>query len=98
MEISTGASLKGMSSILLCWFTMPEADIVCVVRQQRLNLLASIPLLFVAVWQMAAEGPSNKMASHMEVRMECRYGKDFLHAEKTAPIEIHPCLLNIYGD
>ena len=92
MEISTGASLKGMSSILLCWFTMPEADIVCVVRQQRLNLLASIPLLFVAVWQMAAEGHSDRMASVMEAHIKQRCGIEFFHVETVAPTDINRCL------
>ena len=35
--------------------------------QKRLNLPANIPLYFVAVRQMTAEGQSDKMASDMEV-------------------------------
>jgi len=38
-----------------------------------LNLSANIPLNFVAVQQMTAEGQSDKMASDMEVRMKQRY-------------------------
>jgi len=40
--------------------------------QWRLNLPAKIPLHLAAVWQMAAEGNSDKMESGMEVWMEKR--------------------------
>jgi len=63
-----------------------------------LNLPATIPLNFVAVRQMTAEGQSDKMASDMEVHMKQRCVIEFLHAEKIAPIDIHRFLLNIYGD
>ena len=46
---------------------------------------------------MAAEGKSNKMMSDMEVHMKQRYVTEFLHVEKIAPIDIHQCLLNVYG-
>ena len=81
-----------MPFVTLCWPRISEVDV------GGMAVEVEPSHHFVAVWQMAAEGPSNKMTSHMEVRMKCRYGKDFLHAEKTAPIEIHPCLLSIYGD
>jgi len=64
----------------------------------RLNLPANIPLNFVAMRQMTAEGQSDKMASDMEVRMKQRYVIEFLHAEKIAPNDIHRRLLNVYGD
>ena len=53
---------------------------------------------FVAVQQMAAEGQSDKMASGVEVNMEQRCVIEFLHAETVTPINIHWCLLIIYGD
>ena len=50
------------------------------------------------MWQMAAEGPSERMASDMEVHMKQRFFTEFLHAEKMAPTDIHWYVLNIYGD
>ena len=47
---------------------------------------------------MTAEGQSDKMASDVEVRMKQRCVIEFLHAEKTAPNDIHRRLLNVYGD
>ena len=47
--------------------------------------------------QMAAEGQSDRMTSDMEVGMKQRYGTELLHVEKIAPIDIHQCLLNVYG-
>ncbi len=47
---------------------------------------------------MAAEGQSDKMASDMEVQMKQRGVVELPHVEKMAPIDIHRCLLNIYGD
>jgi len=47
---------------------------------------------------MAAEGQSDKIACDMEVQMKQRCGIEFLHMEKTAPTDIHWCLLNIYRD
>jgi len=35
----------------------------------------------VVVWQMAAEGQSDRMASDMEVHMKQRYVTEFLHEE-----------------
>ena len=48
--------------------------------------------------ELTAEGQSYKMMSDMEVPMKQRHVTEFLHAEKMAPIDIHGCLLNIYGD
>jgi hypothetical protein len=62
---------------------------VLVIWQLRLNLPANIPLNFVAMRQMAVEGQSDKMVSDMEVRMKQRCVIEFLHAEKTAPNDIH---------
>jgi len=47
---------------------------------------------------MAAEGPSDRMASDMEERMKQKGGTGFLHVEKIAPTDIHWYLLNVYGD
>ena len=47
---------------------------------------------------MAADGQSDKMASHLEVHMKQRHVIEFLHAEKIAPTDIHGCLLNVYKD
>ena len=44
---------------------------------------------------MAVEGQSDRMAPDMEVHMKQRCGTELLHAEKTAPIDIHRQLLNI---
>ena len=38
---------------------------------------------------MAAEGQSDKIASHMEMRMKEKHGIGFLHEEKMAPTDIH---------
>jgi len=46
-------------------------------------LPTSIPLHFVAVGQMAAEGQADKMASDMEVHMKRRGGSEFFHEKKT---------------
>jgi allantoicase len=58
-----------------------------------LNLPANIPLNFVALRQMTAEGQSD-----MEVRMKQRCVTEFLPAEKIAPNDIHRRLLNVYED
>ena len=68
------------------------------VRQLRLNLPISIPLHFVPVHKMASEGQSDKMMSDMEMQMKQRCVTEFLHAEKNAPIDIHQCLQNVYGE
>ena len=48
---------------------------------------------------MAAEEQSDKMASEMEVCMKQREGGiGFFHVEKMTHIDIHCCLLNVYGD
>ena len=66
--------------------------------QKRLNLPASIPLHVVTMWQMAAEGHSDKMTSNVEVHMKQRCVIEFLRVGKMAPTDIPWCLLNIYED
>ena len=46
----------------------------------------------------AAEGQSDRMVSDMEVHMKQKCGIEFLLVERMAPIDIHWCLLNVYGD
>ena len=52
----------------------------------------------MAMWQMAAEGQSDKMVSDLEVLRKQRRITEFLRVEKIAPVDIHWCLLNVYGD
>ena len=59
---------------------------------------ANIPLHFVSVQQMAAEGQSDRMESDREVHVKQRCGIEFPHMEKMLPTELHQCLLNVYGD
>ena len=49
------------------------------------------------MWQLAAEGQSDKMVSDMEVCMKQGYGIEFLYAEKNAVTDIHWHLLNFFG-
>ena len=51
-------------------------------RQYSWNLPTVIPLHVVAVWQMAAEGQCDRMASDMEVWMKQRCATQFLHTGK----------------
>ena len=81
-----------MTPVLLCWPMTSEAA----VSDIQLNLPADIPLNFVTVRQMTAEGQSDKMASDTEMHMKQRCVIEFLHAEKIAPNDIQ-CLLNVYG-
>ena len=70
-----------MPSILLCWPTTSEADVgdrAVKVEPSHNN----IPLHFIAVRQMAAEGQSDKLASDMEGHMEQRCVIEFLHIGK----------------
>ena len=53
-----------------------------VVWQYRSNLPTNILLHFAAVWQMAAEGQSDKMTSDMGMQMSQRGGILFFQAEK----------------
>ena len=38
------------------------------------------------------------MASDVELHMKQRCRTGFVHAEKMAPVDIHWCLLHVYGD
>ena len=62
-----------------------------------LNLCTNIPLHSVVVRQMAAEEQSDEMTSDIEVHTKQRCVTESLHVEKIAPIDIHQCLLNVYG-
>ena len=53
---------------------------------------------FVAMWLMATEGQSDRMASDLEVRMEQNCVVEFLSPEKMAPADIHWHLLNVDQD
>ena len=86
---------KIMPPFLWCWPMTSEADVggTAVLVEPSTN----ISLYFVAVWWMAAEGQSDRMASEMEVCVKQRCGTEFLCAEKMAPGDIHWCLQNAYG-
>ena len=47
---------------------------------------------------MAAEGQSDTVAFDMEAGMKQRCVVKFLRGEKMAPVDIHWCFLNVYGD
>ena len=89
-------ALKVMPPILLCWIIIPEADVGGTVAEVKLH--TNIPFQFVAKWEVAAEGQSDKMASDAKVHVKQRYVTEFLHAEKLAPTDIHWHLLNTSRD
>jgi len=64
-----------------------------VIWQKRLNLPTSSPSHVAAVtaWQqqLTAVGQHDKMVSDMEVQMKQRCTVEFLHAEKTVPLDTH---------
>ena len=71
-----------MSPILICRPTTPEVDVggMAVEAEPPTN----IPLHVLAVWQLAAEGHSDRMASDMEEQMKhLKCVTEFLHAEKS---------------
>jgi hypothetical protein len=45
-----------------------------------------------------AEEQSGKMVPDMEMHTKQRYVSELLHAEKTAPVDIHQHLLNVRRD
>ena len=61
--------------------------------QQRLNLPANIPLHFVAMSQMAAEGQSDKVVSDMEAHLNQRCIVEFFqlingtHWHSSTPVQ-----------
>ena len=63
-----------MPPILLYSLTMSEADVGGMAVEAE-----SIPLHFVAMQQMTAEGQSNKTASDVEIQMTLRCVTEFLH-------------------
>ena len=54
-----------------------------------LSLPTSAPFHRVAMRQLAAVGPSDKVAPGMEVCVEQRCGTELLRAEKVAPTDLH---------
>lgn len=50
------------------------------------------------MWQMTAKVQSDEIKPDMEVHKKERCGTEFLHEEKTAPIDIHWRLQKIYED
>jgi hypothetical protein len=85
-----------MPHILLCWKTTLEEDVGGMTVEVEPSCQQFVS--FVAVRQIAAEEQSDRMASDMEVHTKQRCVIDFLHADKIAPVDIHRCLLNVYGD
>ena len=75
---------------------MAEADVGGMAVEKELP--TNIPLHFVAMPQIAAEGQSDEVASGMEMCMKQRCGIKFLYVEKIAPIDVQWCLLNACGD
>jgi len=51
-----------------------------------LSLLDNIPLHFVAMRQMAAEGQSDEMVSGMGEHIQQNFITEFLHVEKWHPL------------
>ena len=49
------------------------------------------------MWQMAVEGQSDTMVSHMDMQMKQRCASEFFYAEK-APTDIHQCLPSVDAD
>ena len=75
---------KVMPPVLWYWPTTPEADVDSI----AVEVEPSLQWHFVAMWQMAAEGQSDKMPSDMEVQMKQMCGTE-LHAEKVAHVDVH---------
>ena len=88
-----------MPPILFCWPTTSEA--VGGGMAVEVKSFHQYPITFCYCAQKAEEGCSDKMLSKMEVRMKHSCVIEFLRLEKKkkpAHIDIHCCLLNIYGD
>ena len=81
---STNYAIWGLFESNASYFNILAHNIKggCWWYDNRLNLPNSIPLHFVAMWQTAAEGQSDKMASNMEVQMKQRCETEFLHEDK----------------
>ena len=52
----------------------------------------------IAMWQVAAEGQSDRRVSEMKETVKQRSGTEFLHVKRVAPTDINWCLLSVYGD
>ena len=85
-----------MALILLCWPITSEADGGGMAVEAEPSHQYSIT--FCCSVTDGNGGHPDKMASGMEVRMKLRCVTAFLHAENTAPIGFHQCLLNVCGD
>jgi len=90
-------ALKVMPLDLWCWPTMTKANVGDVAVEVEPSHQYST-FYFVATWQMAAEGQSDKVMSDMKVHMKKRCVTGFLHEEEKVPINIHWHLLNISRD
>jgi len=78
-----------------CWPTTSEVDVGVIAVEVEPS--HQHPITFC--WQMAAEGQSDKMVSHMKVHMKQSGQIEFFQEEKKmVPIDIHWHLLNVYGD
>jgi len=73
--LPTGAAPKAMPPFLFCWPTTSEADVGGMAVEVEPS--TNIPFHFVAMWQMAAAGQSDKMAYEMEVCMKKRCRIEF---------------------
>ena len=85
-----------MPPILLCWPTTSKANGVDMAVEVEPSRQYSVKFSCRATDN--SRGPSDKLASDMEVRMKQRCVIEFLHAEKIAPNDIHRRLLNVNGD
>ena len=92
---STRAAVKVMPPILWCQPTTSEADVGVMAVEVEPSHQYSIHFV---VWQMAAEGQSDRLVSDTEVCMEQRCVIEFLHAENMASVDVYRHLLNGYGD
>jgi len=72
-----------MLPILLCQPLMSE------MYAGGMAVDTDVPLHFVTMQQMAAQGQSDRMASDMEVHVKQRCRIEFLPGKKMTPIDIH---------
>jgi hypothetical protein len=96
MYICTRVVPKLIPPVLLCWPTASQADVRDMTVEVEPSRQYSVKFCCRATDD--SRGHSDKMASHVEVRMKQRCVTEFLHAEKIAPNDIYRCLLNVYGD
>ena len=80
-----------MSPILLCRPTASEADVGSMAVEVEPSHQYSIQ------WNSNRGSDWTNGIWH-EVHMKQKCGIEFLHMEKMPPVDIHWCLLNIYGD